>query len=197
MSTPSSLPVPPPTARLTPKRPYQPSLLRFAHGVTLLLTLAAWSTGLVVLAVHDRRWFTINLPTLPSGDWIDVHGSIGVVLLPFALLLLLVACTLGRRRLNRPGNLLMLLSLALAVASGKAMQEEWLRQGDLEHLAYGVHLLAWMLMPVALVQHLLSARRLGGPWLVMSMLALNVRQGDGPRHWWSQISRHLPRRTPS
>ncbi len=59
--------------------PYQPSLLRLLHGVTALVVPLAWLSGLVVLINHDGRW--VQLPAVP-GDWIDVHGTIGVVLWP-------------------------------------------------------------------------------------------------------------------
>jgi len=51
------------------KIPYQPSLLRALHGCSALAVLGCWGRLL------------LQLP----GDWIDIHGSLGVVLLPFAV----------------------------------------------------------------------------------------------------------------
>jgi uncharacterized iron-regulated membrane protein len=65
-------------------RPYQPSLLRLLHGATALLALAAWLSGLVVYSSFDGRWG--RLPLNLAGDWIDIHGSLGVILWPLALL---------------------------------------------------------------------------------------------------------------
>lgn len=75
--------------------PYQPSLLRLLHGATAVLVGAAWLSGLVVYSLHDGRWG--RLPLHPPGDWVDLHGTAGVVLLPVAVLFAAYACTLGWR----------------------------------------------------------------------------------------------------
>jgi drug/metabolite transporter (DMT)-like permease len=80
-----------------------------------------------------------------------------------------------------------LLALGLAVGSGKAMQEDWLRQGQLHHLAYHLHLLAWVLLALAVPLHLLALGRRGGVALAGSMLSLSLRSNDQPRDWWPQI----------
>ena len=77
-------------------RPYQPSLLRVLHGATALLALGAWWTGFMVYNRFDGRWGRLSLPL--GGEWIDIHGSVGVALLPLALLFALYAFTLGRAR---------------------------------------------------------------------------------------------------
>ena len=77
-------------------RPYQPSLLRLLHGGTAFLTLGSWISGLFVYSLHDGRWG--RLPFAPPGEWIDLHGSIGVALLPLAVLFGLYAFSLGRQR---------------------------------------------------------------------------------------------------
>jgi hypothetical protein len=104
------------------------------------------------------------------GDWIDLHGSIGVALWPVALLFGLYALSIGRWRLRQVGNALPLLALALAVGSGKAMQEDWLREGQLQHLAYHLHLLAWLALALAVGVHLLELLRRGGWPLLLSMV---------------------------
>ena len=113
---------------------YQPSLLRLLHGITALLVPLAWLSGLVVLANHDGRW--LRLPVAVPGEWIDIHGTVGALLWPVALLFVLYAIGVGRARLRQPANAAALLGLGLAVGSGKLMQEDWLRTGQLDHLAY-------------------------------------------------------------
>ncbi len=170
-------------------RPYQPSLLRLLHGLTALLVGAAWLSGLVVYSRYDGRW--LGLPLRPGGDWIDLHGTVGVLLWPVALLFALYALSLGRSRLRRPGNGMALAALGLAVVSGKLMNEDWLRQSQLNHLVYGLHLLGWLGISVAVLWHLAGVWRLGGMALAGSMLSLSRRAGDGPRHWPGQIRRFL------
>jgi len=63
-----------------------------------------------------------------------------------------------------------LLALALALGSGKAMQEEWLHEGQLHHLAYNLHLLGWLLLALAVPVHLLTLLRRGGWPLLTSMV---------------------------
>jgi hypothetical protein len=170
-------------------RPYQPSLLRLLHGGTAALALVAWGSGLLVYNRYDGRWG--RLPFTPPGEWIDIHGTLGVVLLPVALLFGLYALSLGWRRLRRPANALPLLALSLAVGSGKLMQEDWLRDGELQHAVYGVHLLAWLVLALVVLAHLGSLWRLGGQPLLRSMLSLRTRAGDLPGDWLGQIRRHF------
>jgi hypothetical protein len=172
-------------------RPYQPSLLRLLHGATALLALAAWLSGLLVYSLHDGRWG--RLPFNPPGDWVDLHGTAGVVLLSVAVLFVGYAFTLGWRRLQRPGNAMPLAALALAIASGKLMSEDWLRNGELHHWVYSLHLLAWLLVTGSVVAHLLGGLRLAGPVLLGSMLSLKVRPADQPRHWPAQLRTYLER----
>ena len=46
------------------RAPYQPSLLRLLHGVTALLVLGAWLSGLFVYSRYDGRWG--RLPFTPA-----------------------------------------------------------------------------------------------------------------------------------
>ena len=109
-------------------RPYQPSLLRLLHGATALLVPLAWLTGLLVYSMYDGRFG--RLPFSLAGDWIDIHGTVGFLLWPIALLFALYALTAGRLRLLQPANALALVALVLAVGSGKLMDEDWLRDGQ-------------------------------------------------------------------
>lgn len=168
-------------------RPYQPSLLRLLHGATALLVPLAWITGLLVYSTHDGRFGRLPI-TLP-GEWIDIHGTVGVILWPIALLFGLYALTAGRARLRQPANAIALLALVLAVGSGKLMDEDWLRDGQFNQLVYGVHLLAWLLIALAIAMHVGAVLQCGGLPLARSMASLRLRPGDLPGHWFDQIRR--------
>lgn len=172
-------------------RPYQPSLLRLLHGSIALLVPLAWFSGLIVYSQHDGRWG--RLPLQLPGAWIDIHGSLAVLLWPLALVFALYALTLGHQRLRQPSNAGALIALALAVGSGKLMEEEWLREGQLDHLVYRVHLLAWLGVAAAVLVHLAGLVQRGGLPLLRSMLSLRTQANDQPRHWPGQIRRFLRR----
>jgi hypothetical protein len=168
-------------------RPYQPSLLRLLHGATALLVPLAWFTGLLVYSSHDGRFG--RLPFALPGAWIDIHGSFAVLLWPIAALFGLYALSLGRARLRQPANALALLALALAVGSGKLMEEDWLREGQLNQPVYSVHLLAWLLLALAVSLHVAAILRRGGLPLARSMASVQLRSGDLPGDWLDQIRR--------
>jgi uncharacterized membrane protein YhaH (DUF805 family) len=168
-------------------RPYQPSLLRLLHGSTALLVSLSWLSGLLIYSGFDGRWG--RLPFQLPGAWIDRHGTVGVVLLPLAVLFTAYALSIGRRRLRRPSNAVALLALALAIGSGKLMQEDWLRQGELHHLVYTLHLLGWVLMALAVLAHLVGVLQLGGVALARSMFSLSLQRGDRPANWPDQLLR--------
>ena len=168
-------------------RPYQPSLLRLLHGATALLVPLAWLTGFVVYSSADGRFG--RLPFTLPGDWIDLHGTVGVVLWPIALLFGFYALTAGRRRLRQPANAVALLALGLAVGSGKLMDEDWLRDGQLDHLVYSIHLLAWLLIAIAVTLHVMAVLQRGGWPLARSMASVELRCGDLPGTWLDQIRR--------
>ena len=169
------------------RRPYQPSLLRLLHGATALLVPLAWLTGLLVYSADDGRFG--RLPIAFPGEWIDIHGTVGVLLWPIALLFALYALTAGRARLRQPANALALVALALAVGSGKLMDEDWLRDGQLDHLVYSVHLLAWVLIALAVTLHGAGVLQRGGWPLARSMASVQLRPGDLPGNWLDQIRR--------
>ena len=78
--------------------------------------------------------------------------------------------------------------------SGKyvgAAGEDWLREGQFDHLFYGVHLLAWLLIALAIAMHVGSVLRRGGLPLARSMASLQLRSGDLPGNWLDQICRSL------
>lgn len=77
--------------------------------------------------------------------------------------------------------------LLLAIGSGKLMDEDWLRTGELEHWPYHLHLLAWMIISGAVIWHVGDVVRRGGLPLAGSMVKLTVRESDRPRHWPKQL----------
>lgn len=158
------------------------------------MALGAWLTGFLVYNRFDGRWG--RLPLALSGDWIDIHGTVAVALWPLALLFALYALTLGRARLRQPANLIALLALAVAVGSGKLMQEDWLEDGELGHGVYIVHLLAWLALAGAVAAHAGFVLARGGRPLAASMASLELRPRDQPRDWPGQIRRHFTRRPP-
>ena len=158
-----------------PSSSHPPLLLRLLHGLNGILVVLAWLTGLLVYSRFDGRWGRLPFPI--SGEWIEIHGSIGVVLLPVALLFALYAVTAGRWRLRQAANAVPLLALLLAVGSGKLMQEDWLEDGQFDHLVYHLHLLAWLLIAAAVIWHVVALLRRGGPALLRSMVGL----GEAPQ----------------
>lgn len=170
-------------------RPYQPSLLRLLHGAMVLLVPAAWLSGWLVYNQYDGRWGRLPLPA--GGEWIDLHGTLALLLWPLAILFGLYAISLGRQRLRRPASAIPLAALVLAIGSGKLMQEDWLKRGDLDHLVYGLHLLGWLAVTAAVLVHLALLLQRGGPPLLRSMLSLRLNRGDQPLDWPGQIARHF------
>jgi hypothetical protein len=68
------------------------------------------------------------------------------------------------------------------VGSGKLMNEDRLRTGQLDHLVYGIHLLAWLLIGAVLIWHVAAVISRGGTPLARSMFNVQMRPGDPPRH---------------
>ena len=174
-------------------RPYQPSLLRLLHAGTALVAAGAWFSGLLVYLSADRRGLASIASWIPrpDGEWIDIHGTAGVVLLPVAVLLALYALTLGQVRLRRSSNMLPLVALALAIASGKLMDEDWLREGALNHPVYIAHLTAWGLLALSMIWHLGAAMQRGGMPLLRSMFRTELQTHDRPGQWPAQVRRYI------
>lgn len=166
--------------------PYQPSLLRVLHGLMAALVALAWVSGLAVYSEFDGRLGRLSLH-LPEA--IDLHGSLGVVLILVSGLFVPYALSLGRARLRQPANATALLALLLCLGSGLLMDEDWPRRGEFGHLPYHLHLLAWLLLSGAVSWHLLALLRRGGPALLGSMLQLRLRSGDAPCDWPGQLHR--------
>lgn len=170
-------------------RPYQPSLLRLLHGAVGVLSLSAWISGLALYLRFDHRWGALAIPF--GTEWIEIHGTIGVVLLAIAPLFGLYALTAGRARLKQPTNLLPVLALVLAIGSGTLMDEDWLLEGQLNQLIYSVHLVAWLLIALSVLLHVASVLQRGGWPLARSMASLSLKANDLPGHWPGQLWRGL------
>jgi hypothetical protein len=173
-------------------RPYQPALLRLLHLPTALLVAGLWLTGLLILGIHDGRWFRLPADFVVV-DWIDVHGSLGVPLVLLVTLFVPYALTVGRARLRKAANLLPLLALLLSVGSGLLMAEDEVRNGATGGLVYGLHLGGWVVMGLAVLLHLGGALRRGGVPLAASMFRADLRPGDRPGDWGAQLRRHFRR----
>lgn len=95
------------------------------------------------------------------GDWINWHGSVA------------------------------LLALLWCVGTGKLMEEDWLRDGQLQHSIYGLHLLGWCAIALAVAWHLWGVLQRGGPALAAAMWSAQLAANDQPRHWPGQLLRQL------
>jgi hypothetical protein len=83
----------------------------------------------------------------------------------------------------------------LAVGSGKLMDEDWLRDGQFQQLVYSVHLLAWLLIALAVILHVGAVLQRGGLPLARSMASVQLRPGDLPGNWFDQIRRSFKGRS--
>lgn len=192
---------------MPPTKPYQPSLLRFLHGVNALFVIGALVSGFWVYDTFDGRFGKISLPRI--NPIIDIHGTVGLAFFLFAPLLMIYSLWLGRKKLihkdsiahlsnnigkpiwwislQRITNTVMLGAIAFAAVSGKLMDETWLPRGELHHLAYSFHLAAWATMLVCLALHLLMSAKVGGVPLLLSMSDYKVRPDDHPKLWVKQL----------
>jgi len=186
--------------------PYQPLLLRILHGVSGILVIGAVISGFLVYNTFDKRFGYIPIPKINPIQ--DIHGTLAVfflILLPFFALYSFHA---GKNRLLQPDsiqkltqvgkpiwwvslqrlvNTKMLLSAVLAVVSGRMMKEEWLPTGELDHIWYYVHLIAWVIMICCLAIHILMSAKVGGVPLLLSILSWKFRTEDSPVNWYSRF----------
>ncbi|WP_024546111.1 cytochrome b/b6 domain-containing protein [Picosynechococcus sp. NKBG15041c] len=183
-------------------KPYQPLLLRVLHGLVACLVLLALGTGFWVYDLYDGRWGALGLPEM--GDMQGIHGTIAVTFFLLLPLFALYSFRLGDRRLLQPNSLgqlamvgkpagwvalhrlantAMLLAATFAVVTGRMMKEEWLPAGEIDHKAYVMHLVAWVVMLGAVALHLLLGVKVGGVPLLTSMVSVVWREGDRPQQW--------------
>ncbi len=189
-------------------KPYQPFLLRLLHGVNALLIIGAAITGFLVYDSWDGRFGSLAI-TRTNRELIDIHGTFGFLISFIALPIFLIYCwNAGRNRLvqsntleqlsrvgtpvwwyalQRITNTLMLVAALFSVISGKFQDENWLPQGELNHVAYYVHLIAWVVIVLALLMHILMSTKVGGLPLLISMFDTKYRPDDSPLLWRQKI----------
>lgn len=189
--------------------PYQPLLLRILHSVNGFLVIGALVTGFLVYDSYDGRFGGLGL-TKENRALIDIHGTFGFFLFFVILPLFLAYCLIkGKKRLiqlnqikdltkqiNQPKwwynlhrfvNSLALVSVSLAAISGKFQSEDWLPNKELNHLAYYVHLLAWLLLLISVLIHGLMVAKVGGIPLIISMYNIKYKPEDSPHLWWGNL----------
>ncbi len=195
-------------------KPYQPSLLRFLHGVNALIAVLAILTSFLVYNTYDGRFGQLPLPRIH--DIIGIHGTFGKILL-LALMpaFALYSFHVGYQRLVQPDsfqkltqlnkpigwyslqrivNTLMLLAVTFSLASGSMVKEEWLPAGELNHVWYYLHLTGWVVLVSCLALHVLISAKIGGLPLIVSMFSLKYHSNDTPRTWFEQIRSSLRRK---
>ena len=190
----------------SPISPYQPVLLRLLHSAIALLVFAALITGFMVYDRYDKRFGTLNLPEISNTQ--GIHGTIALTFLLLLPIFALYCFHIGSRRLvqsqsltqlkefNKPiwwvslqrlTNTTMLLSATFAVITGRMMKEEWLPSEELNHAWYIGHLIAWVLMILAIAMHLLMSARVGGFPLLLSIYNWKIRAEDMPKSWFKSF----------
>ncbi|HEY9832463.1 MAG TPA: cytochrome b/b6 domain-containing protein [Stenomitos sp.] len=187
-------------------KPYQPSLLRFLHGINALIALLAIITAFWVYNTFDGRLVKLPLPEI--NDIIGIHGTFGVALLLMMPVFALYSFHVGHKRLvqsdsftkltqigkpigwyslHRIVNTVMLLAATWALITGRMMKEEWLPTRELNHIWYQLHLAGWVILVVCLLMHLLMGIKVGGLPLIVSMFEFKYRPEDAPTTWIQQI----------
>lgn len=188
------------------KIPYQPFLLRFLHALQGISVILALITAFWTYDTYDGRWGKLPLPYYPDIE--GIHGTFGLYSLLVFPFFILYSFHRGEKRLFQPQfithlfgnkkpifwmtihrlvNTFSLIALALAVFSGKMMDEKWLPQGELDHLWYYVHLVSWVVLFIAILFHILMSIKVGGIPLVLSMIQVKYKSQDNPKLWKSHL----------
>lgn len=184
--------------------------LRLLHGAIATLIILAIATGVVIYNIYDGRIGHLPIPNVPRIMGIHkLFGRAFLLVMPFFALYSFHA---GRRRLlqadslqqlavvgkpiwwyslHRIVNTLLLLGATFALVSGREMNEDWMRQGELTHLWYTLHLASWVVIVLCLALHLLMSVRIGGVPLLLSMLHLRYRIYDRPSRWMRTVQSWL------
>ena len=194
-------------------KPYQPLLLRLLHGVNAILVIGAAITGFLVYDSWDGRFGKLGL-TLKNRDLIDIHGTFGFFFLPLMILFTIYSIRAGSKRLVQPdslnkltqfgkpiwwvtlqrlANTLMLIAAIFALVSGKFQDENWLPNGEVNHVWYYIHLIAWCGIIASLAIHILMSIKVGGIPLILSMFDPKFRPEDHPARWPEKFKAWLRR----
>ena len=184
------------------RSPAFPLLLRLLHGLTAVATLGAIATALWTYDTYDGRWFRVYLPRWTAIE--GIHGTLGLWSLLLFPAFALYAFDRGRSRLiqndtvaqvrqlgsprgwyalHRLTDTVALLSLTVALFTGKMMDEHWLPRGELHHRWYYAHLASWVLLVAAIALHVLLAARVGGLPLLKGMWSRRPDDGDRLKRW--------------
>ncbi len=182
--------------------PYQPLLLRILHNLQGLWVLMAIITAIWTYNTYDGRWGKLPIP-----DWQEVegiHGTFGLwslLMLPIFVIyifhrqkqkiiqsntfnqLSLINKPIWWYSLHRLINTFNIFALTFAVFSGKMMDEQWLPDGELDHLWYYLHLMSLIIMVVSISLHILMSLKIGGYPLILSMMKYEFREKDHPYLW--------------
>ena len=180
-------------------KPYQTLALRLLHGSIAALIILAIFTGVAIYNIYDGRIGHLPIPAIPRVMGIHkLFGRAFLLVMPFFALYSFYP---GRRRLvqadsvsqlagvgkpiwwyslHRIVNTFLLLAATFALVSGREMEEGWLKQGELGHLWYTLHLSSWVMMFGCLAVHLLMSARIGGVPLLLSIVDLKYRFSDRP-----------------
>lgn len=194
-------------------KPYQPLLLRLLHNINALLVIGAAITGFLVYDSWDGRFGKLGI-TLKNRDLIDIHGTFGFLFFPIMIAFAIYSIRAGSKRLVQPdalktltevgkpswwytlqrfANTLMLLAAILSLVSGKFQDENWLPQGEVNHLWYSVHLIAWCGVVASLAIHILMSIKVGGIPLILSMFDTKFRPDESPAKWPEKVKSWLRR----
>jgi len=188
-------------------KPYQPLALRLLHGATAVLIILAIITGVLIYNIYDARIIgKLPIPDVPR--IMGIHKLIGRLFLFSIPFFALYSFHAGKRRLiqadsfdklkefgnhiwwytlHRIVNTLLLLAATLALVTGRQVDETWMRDGDLTHTWYTLHLVSWLVMFACLAAHLLMSARVGGMPLLLSMVDVKYRASDSPASWSDKI----------
>lgn len=188
-------------------KPYQPSFFRLSHGLTALLVLGSFITGFLVYDSYDGRFGKLQL-TQNVRSLIDIHGTFGFLLFFIFIIFAIYSLRAGRKRLiqadsfkkltlihqpgwwytlNRVTNTLILTAATFSVISGKFQDENWLPQGEVNHVWYFIHLIAWLILGIAITLHFLMVAKVGGMPLILSMVSFKFKTQDHPRLWVEKV----------
>jgi cytochrome b561 len=188
-------------------KPYQPLWFRILHGITLILIIGALVTGFWVYNTYDGRFGRLYLPK--PVDVQDIHGKIAIAVLLLFPFFAVYSFHAGQRRLVQPDsvsslakvgkpiwwvslqrimNTIMLIAATFSIISGRQMQEEWLPKGELYHLWYSLHLIAWAVLFACLALHILMNAKVGGLPLLSSIIDGRIRAEDSPKLWPQRLS---------
>ncbi len=193
------------------QQPYQPLFFRLSHALNAFLALGAFITGFLVYDSYDRRFGGLAL-TQNNRELIDIHGTFGFFLFYIFIAFAIYSLTAGKKRLiqpntlknltqtHKPGwwytllritNTIALIAAALSVISGKFQDENWLPQGNLNEVWYYIHLIAWVMIGLAIALHILMAIKVGGTPLIISMFNTQYKPEDHPKLWIRNIKNRL------